>query len=229
MGLATATLATASDMHLMQMYEDAVNLARDGQLPSLPLVSVPADVSTVRVVTWTPEKVDIGTAIDTAASRRVGDVWVSLMSEIQSRCQGFSQEERKNLPVRIKQLLGLPPDFMGGQAGGFAVIEVNASDGRDLFRPCMNPDSTQTSCVAPPPRVPSNSAEEHIKWMAKVTHDSYEKLPPADRFPWTQLGYTYDWSTPAMPYGVSEYIVRNGSTVKQLGWQPLNEFCAAKP
>lgn len=227
--IAGCALANAQEVTLQQRYDQAIKRAKEGLLPSMPLMPVPSDASTVRVVTWTSERADIGNATDKADHRlATGDIWVSLLSEIQGRCIGFSDEERKDLPVRIKQLLGLPPSFNGGKAGGFAILEVKADGGRDLFRPCMNPDPTQTSCAAPPPRTAYNASVPHVQWMAKVVEDSYEKKPPADRFPWTQLGYTYDWAAPAAPYGVSEYIVRTGAIVKQLGWQPLEEFCVTK-
>jgi len=32
-------------------------------------------------------------------------------------------------------------------------------------------------------------------------------------YPWTRLGYTYDWNPNSPEVGLSEYIVRGGSTV----------------
>ncbi|MBU6351343.1 MAG: hypothetical protein KGS73_14490 [Chloroflexi bacterium] len=34
-----------------------------------------------------------------------------------------------------------------------------------------------------------------------------------ERYPWTRLGYTYDWSNSASEVGLSEFVVAAGSTV----------------
>lgn len=223
------TAAAAREAPLEERYKQAIELAKKGQLPSLPLTALPPGESTVRVVTWTPDRTDVGAALDANGNRQAtGDVWVTLQSEIQPRCKGFSQEERKDLPLRVKQLLGLPPYFKDAKAGGFAVMDIKVPATPGLFRPCMNPDPTQSACTAPP-RLPADPKGGHEEWMVRAAASNYDAKSPADRFPWTQLGYTYDWATPARPYGLSEYIVKDGAFFKQIVWQPIEEFCAVNP
>jgi hypothetical protein len=36
---------------------------------------------------------------------------------------------------------------------------------------------------------------------------------PSKGYPWTRLGYTYDWGNPESEVGLSEFVVAAGSTV----------------
>jgi hypothetical protein len=220
-------IALASTLYaqpkLQDPFQTAMDKAQGRQLESLPLVAVDPNASTVRVVTWLPEQQTVAQADGkTGLLRTSRDIWVALEWEILSRCRSFSNEERENLPLRIRQLLGLPANFGAGRAGGFTVLEVPVDSRGNLFRPCMQPDPTATSCATPVPVPRRDSGVPHEQWMARVEHDSYV----ANRFPWTQLGYTYDWGTSGSHYGVSEYIVREGANVNVRGWYPLIQFCA---
>lgn len=203
-GLVVCTLANGREITLEQRNAEAVTVARDSPLPSLPLAVLSSEAATARVVTWMPYLRTVGPVIDPTETRRADYfTWVSLQSEIQAKCKGFSQEDRKDLPVRIKQLLGLPPYFENGDAGGFAVLDVDVTPAQMLFRPCANSDPMQNACEAPPV-MPTSRRSAHEEWMTDTAAASYNN----NQFPWTRLGYTYDWATPEHAYGVSEYIVK---------------------
>jgi uncharacterized protein with beta-barrel porin domain len=99
--------------------------------------------------------------------------------------------------LRTKQLLGMPADHTG-----YRVVEAYASV-NGLLRPMKNPDVTN----------PNSSLE----WAADVDTrypgfrnwfngnlSTYTDKPP---YPWTQLGYTYDWGNPNSKVGLSEFIL----------------------
>ena len=46
--------------------------------------------------------------------------------------------------------------------------------------------------------------------MTTQMKELYFQKPP---YPWTRLGYTYDWGPAKSPVGLSEFVVFKGSTV----------------
>lgn len=53
--------------------------------------------------------------------------------------------------------------------------------------------------------------KNYREWFEQNRLRSYTGNPP---YPWTQMGYTYDWNRSADRYGISEFIVWPGSLVK---------------
>lgn len=230
-GLWVLTLAGLSyaESSLRQHYNEVVTLTQNGSLPSKALVPVPTNVDTILVVTWMVDQshlVQQTDASDSLYGRANRDIWVALESEIRPRCRQFLIEEKKNIALRIKQLLGLPPDFGGARPGGFQVIEISTGALGKLFRPCLNPDPTQAACASPNHPGPKLTIHpDHQKWMENTYQWSFIK----GRFPWTRLGYTYDWGGGDEIYGVSEYIVPEMTPLRILEWVPLDQFCAVAP
>ena len=50
---------------------------------------------------------------------------------------------------------------------------------------------------------------DYMSWFNNQKATSYG----ADGYPWTRLGYTYDWGNPEGPIGLSEFVIRAGATV----------------
>lgn len=48
-----------------------------------------------------------------------------------------------------------------------------------------------------------------MAWFAENAEYSYNP----HRYPWTGLGYTYDWADNGTEYGLSEFILKNGAEV----------------
>jgi hypothetical protein len=46
-------------------------------------------------------------------------------------------------------------------------------------------------------------------------------------YPWTHLGYTYNWTPGADRYGASEYVIRGGATATIVDNVPSLKYCAA--
>jgi hypothetical protein len=45
-------------------------------------------------------------------------------------------------------------------------------------------------------------------------------------YPWTRLGYTYNWNPEASIEGTSEFVIPEGTSVEVCGVVPATEFCA---
>lgn len=178
---------------------------------AVPLAPVAGDP--VRVAAWTPDRyldsyrphLDGGPLTLTW-----GPLWVALESEERMRCAGF---RRRNLHRRLEQLLGLRPT---GEARSYVVLEVARSA---LRRPCYDPDPTAAGC----PLEPAGDLPQDFRdWLGANALASY-RLP--DGFPWTRLGYTYDWRPGASEVGVAEFVLFPGTEVRVVAILATGEFC----
>ncbi|MHB1038013.1 MAG: autotransporter family protein [Pirellulales bacterium] len=106
-----------------------------------------------------------------------------------------------NLPasqtvLRAKQLLGLPASHPG-----ILVIEYKVHAG-SLFRPCKAPDITNPNSSFEFPPGPGGYPRQ---WFdGNLT--TYDPVGTSDPYPWTQMGYTYDWGNPNTIVGLTEFI-----------------------
>lgn len=130
------------------------------------------------------------------------DTWVTMAPELKDRVKHV---DSSLINMRLKQLLGLPP---GASYGYFVEYWVQA---KDIFRPCPDKEITDNSCgLCFPPGTDST----HIRWINAQRLDRFFVCDTAQRYPWTELGYTYDWSPEnASHVGCSEFVVRPNSHV----------------
>jgi hypothetical protein len=179
-----------------------------------PLRAVPPGADTVDVVTWTayPDSYRQQPTV----TLTFGDVWVTLEPEVRERCRGFDAATRTE---RLSQLLGLP---QSPQERMFVSLRVRVAD---MFRPCADADVFTTTCAAQPA---SAASTEHLAWMAR---QSFTAAQVPGGYPWTRLGYTYDWSPNAQHrYGASEYVIRRDAMVEVIGVpQAADEYCSSAP
>jgi hypothetical protein len=186
--------------------------------PLKPLKFDPA-TKTVSVVSLTDWKYHVG------PTKLPLYLWVTPVPEAQNICRGFSGD---NLDLRLRQLFGLHPN---SKIVDFVVITVKEGD---IFRPTANPDPTTTlPCSYPVPvncgeAFPENVSDKHLRWFANQMLNSYvisEAYLIPYGYPWTRLGYTYDWKPGANKYGVSEYVIQPGSTVTVIDVVPYKKYC----
>ena len=177
-----------------------------------PLRAVPRGANVVDVVTWTayPDSYK-----QTTVTLGFGDVWVTLEPEVRERCARFDAGTRTE---RLQQLLGLPKT---AQPRMFVSLRVNVPD---MFRPCPDADVFTTTCAAQP----ASATSEHLAWMAR---QSFTAAQVPGGYPWTRLGYTYDWSPDAdFRYGASEYVIRQNAVVQVIGVpQSSDDYCSGAP
>ncbi len=168
----------------------------------------------VKAVIWTPKQYAGSYVPGKETTISWGDLWITLVPEVRKECGAFNNSSPDgDLNLRIEQLLGLPPT---GEDRVFVTLQVEA---QDIFRPCAQPDIDTTRCNPVPDGY--HMSEEHAGFYASQTMNSYKK----NGYPWTRLGYTYDWNPNTGDYGASEYVVRKGSVVKVLAVTETEGYC----
>ena len=141
------------------------------------------------------------------------DVWVVADEEISAACVAF----RGHVDVKLTQLLGLPaprrPIAPDGYERQFVTLSAPIAS---LFRPCTDPRVETTTCGTQlPASLPPNAPPDYYRWFTNQAMSSW-RIPAGDAvpdgFPWTRLGYTYNWMPNAPSrYGVSEYVIPGSS------------------
>ncbi|HYH80986.1 MAG TPA: hypothetical protein VEX86_14390 [Longimicrobium sp.] len=180
----------------------------------LPLnAAVPDGNGNVRVVTFTSYA---GYTAGTDTVTR--DTWVTLVPEVSDSCNGFTGD----LKLRLNQLLGLPP-----HAGDSLMVEMTVPASR-LFRPVADPaittrypcgDTLQAGCGE---SFPVAVSPEHVRWIAD---NLLTKWQDPNGYPWTRLGYTYNWHPGSPRYGASEYLVRRETVATGVTVQNVRAYC----
>lgn len=172
-----------------------------------PLKSIDTNQDKVLVCTWNkyPDSYKDGTEITLA----YGDVWVFTADEVKE--WGRKNGRDLDMTFRMEQLIGLPP-----QKGNthFSLLWV---DPKDMFRPSRDNEINDTEAEL---TFPEGTSQEYIDWFNSNAESSYNP----HRYPWTGLGYTYDWADNGTDYGLSEFIVKSGSKATVEKTYTNNEF-----
>ncbi len=157
-------------------------------------------------------------------------IWVTVEPNLQQFCAAYASGHagnRAQLTLRLEQRLGLPP---ASSKSKFVRIRL-AHPGQDvIFRPCMYPLTASTNCPVGPP--PGDIDENHRNWLYRQYYSSYGQARLSS-FPWTSLGYTFDWApgphaesdTDFQKYGESEFVIRKGAPVEILGALDTMDYC----
>ena len=221
-GLA-ACVTPPSDDELKARYVAAVADAKDAEPaevatglvwigPANPdLVWSPAR-DRVLVVTWTNwSGYDGLVGRETTVGR---ETWVTAVPELRRRCAAIPPGT--DVTLRLEQLLGLPP-----RNGKTKLVQLWVSPG-DLFRPAADPEIGDREAG---PDFPNNRrvavTAAHRAWIEDLESKSYG----ADGYPWTRLGYTYDWNNPRSEVGLSEFVVEKGAVVRVESVQDTASYC----
>jgi len=143
-------------------------------------------------------------------------LWVTLVPELKNffRDKTFSA-------MRLKQLMGLPP------YGVFTkVVEVWA-DPKDLVRPSPDPEITDHEAELDFPQNPvrlfgsefviaddfdrdAAGKKKLVSYQTWFTSRKANIYKGPNGYPWTRLGYTYDWGDPNNHVGASEFLLCGG-------------------
>lgn len=179
-----------------------------------------ADSGRVLMVTWTSwNGYDNLVGQETELGR---EVWATAVPQFQTFCQTYVETAATPRTLRMEQLLGLPPNN-----GKTRVVEMWVNPA-DMFRP--SPDGEIDDTVAElelpgPERFPSQQDYEfHRDWYnLQLSLDDYDN--PSKGYPWTRLGYTYDWGNPESEVGLSEFVVAAKSKVAIEKVYSTEEYC----
>ncbi len=172
-----------------------------------------------------------------------GDTWFTLVPFMKRFCGSF---EGEGLKLRVEQNLGMPP---GRDYDIFVEMWV---DPPDVFRPCPDPETSDLECLVSVPLIgqaPESGPDKppwycggegpfarqrsmayvvvsqtHLNWMCTNWTNSYTNERLYDNYPWTALGYTYDWGAED-PVGQSEYVVPGKTWVTLHSKTPTITYC----
>jgi len=185
---------------------------------------------TLSVVSWmSARKVPSCSKGATPCVVTLGDrpLWVTLSGEVQARCRRWklSGDELRN---RLEQLLGMPMD-PPPQYRNATFVEFRVAR-HSLARPCLGVDASdpaQPVCTLDArPTTPATL----LAFVGQQMAESYViDHPGAPGYPFTRLGYTYDWAPTARGdhYGASEFIVTPTSTVEVVSVVSTDDYCRA--
>ena len=145
------------------------------------------------------------------------DTWVSIAPQVQEYCKTI-ERDKMNITNRLEAYLGLQPN------AGYAIWIEMWVQPKDLFRPCPDAEITDNTCEL---CLPEGVSAEHRQWFNELRAVQYTGAGSNgySGWPWTQLGYTYDWWPGSRTVGASEFIIRQGSEVVVIDKTPTNEYC----
>lgn len=169
------------------------------------------------------------------------DVWVTVVPELQSFCYNYKSKYGGDaLGKRLIQRIGLS---LGDAPGKREMVEfwVNL---QFLFRPSFNPEITRHEVEL---QFPTSNPflllqPSYYQWFYSQLDQSYkyngkliipgtknDKKEQVWAYPWTQLGYTYDWGDPSNHVGLSEFVIHKGSPVFVKRVVETAKYCNEKP
>lgn len=206
------TTATPTDAELQATYRNAVIDARVAEPdeicrnleaivfynPNLTWEGQPG-VSRVLLLTWTSWDGYNDKAGETMTVSR--EIWIVIPQELKDFCRQNRSLTDDSLVPRLEQLYGLPPH---DDKKWFVEIWANPDD---ILRPSPDPDITDHEAELDFPKWVDT---QYRDWFNRMKSESYGE----NGYPWTRLGYTYDWGNPKSEIGLSEFIIMPGSTIK---------------
>jgi hypothetical protein len=128
-----------------------------------------------------------------------GETWVTVAPEIKTFFKTHVNSN-VNVTLRALQLLGLPPN-----SSNTYFVELWVSP-QSLFRPTPDNEINDTTTQL---TFPASATVEYKTWFNNNILYSY--FP--ERYPWTRLGYTYDWGNSDSHVGLSEFVLEQNSIV----------------
>lgn len=140
--------------------------------------------------------------------------------------------------LRVAQALGLPPTSEEQTLENTCVLELYVSPA-DLFRPSADPEINDHEAELALPANGYRKYDDTILVYSEMPCDEdycenctdswkcgmtsypnwysirraygYSQTDVSNPYPWTALGYTYDWGNPIPPhFGVSEFVINSG-------------------
>jgi hypothetical protein len=143
------------------------------------------------------------------------ETWVTAAPELKNFCTPYVSTH-SNLTLRLEQLLGLPPN--NGKTK-FVAVWVKP---QDLFRPAPDPEITdQEAGLTFPQSKFLTVSPEYVTWFNNLSSQSYGE----NGYPWTRLGYTYDWGNPTSEVGLSEFVINSGATIEVDTVTSTEDYC----
>ena len=120
----------------------------------------------------------------------------------------------KDWHLRFCQLLGMSEESTNTYFAGVW------ADLNDVIRPAYVQDITKPMKN----EFDEDATAEYKNWFNDNYVYSYSSENLSWRNPWTRLGYSYDWADNGKEYGLSEFLIKTGSSVKVEFNYTIDEF-----
>jgi len=160
----------------------------------------------VKAVSWMSKK-GYGFTPNSGDYKIFDNTWVTLVPDVKNfireRMNGITGKRKYD---RLIRLLGIRPDLTGdNKKEGFVEFWVRPED---MFRPTPDPEITDDIADL---QHRKDVDPGHKAWFKQQVESSYSGKTP---YPWTRLGYTYDWAdNTTTNQGPSEFIIRKDAPV----------------
>lgn len=131
-------------------------------------------------------------------------VWGSVWTFTEDELAAFYDAEKDSVTdwtLRLEQLIGLP------EGSGYTVITGMWVSPDDIIRPAYQSDAANASMTT---AFSDEIDESYKEWFDDNILDSYYY----GAYPWTRLGYTYDWADNGTEYGVTEFLIVQDATIE---------------
>ena len=141
-----------------------------------------------------------------------GNVWCVSAGELYQ----FIRENRNEVTdwnLRLHQIMGMPEN----KATSVTSLWVDADL---LYRPAYVTDPNAEMQNTLQPTGDASFDASYKEWFDGNIIWSYFD----SAFPWTRLGYTYDWADNGTEYGLTEFLIFSGATAKVETTHTLEDF-----
>lgn len=157
-----------------------------------------------------------------ASSYPVGDTiitwwdntWTTSVPELKNWFKKNPVSTEKYI-LRTEQLLGLP-----NNSGNEWMVEVWVKPS-DLLRPAYENEIETTSSGI---YFSDSVTQDYITWFNGNIIYSYYPAKNKKAYPWTRLGYTYDWGNNVSEIGLSEFLIKKNSRVIVKSVKSISEY-----
>ena len=213
-----------------ELYQRAIGVARLPRMAGVSdsLLTIPMD-HPVDMVGWVRK--DQADRLKTNSGEWVAaapwEMWVTVEPHLQQFCQAIVGKQRADdnrLTQRLEQHLGLAP---ASSKTYFVRMQLDHPGPDVIFRPCIDPATDHVGCSVGPP---SSAPPVHQQWLYQQYYSSYGQSEISE-FPWTALGYTFDWA-PALGHagtfqrtGESEFVIHKNAPIQVLQVVSTMEYC----
>jgi hypothetical protein len=203
---------------------DDMALPQPWEISNEKLLVIPGSAKQCTVLTWTRSGKFRVSGNDTSYK---SDTWVTIVPHLRNFCRG-ELKAGPDLTLRLEQRQGIPP------LNGKTVFVEMVVDTDKLFRPCSDPDVFSANCQLGQPSLDDmsigstttafQSPAEYRAWFDNQYYQSHATARPSP-YPWTALGYTYDWGG-ADEHGESEFVIPSGASFRVIAITKTDAYCA---